>query len=299
MDRRLLFIINPISGIRNKQSLQELIREEVSAADLDYVIYPSVASGDYSYLNPIIKKEKITDIVIAGGDGTINQAIAGLNHHHLPFGILPLGSGNGLAFTAGIPKNIRKAIRIALAGKSEETDAFLVNDQFACMLVGLGFDAQVAHDFANDPKRGLTTYVKKTISNFIKAKTYPFILHCQGKEIRTNALFISIANSNQFGNNFTIAPRASLSDGLLDVVIMAKQNRFLTLVEAMKQISGFNDLQSLDVLDERAHLLYFQTRDLSISNTQLAPMHVDGDPVASHRKINIKMLKGYFRLIKP
>lgn len=297
MERHLLFIVNPISGTRSKQSLESMIREEATQAGINYVIYPSVASGDYSFLLPIIKKEKITDVIIAGGDGTINQVIGSLKHLPLQFGIIPLGSGNGLAFSAGIPKDSRKAIHVALAGKSIAADAFLVNKQFACMLVGLGFDAQVAHDFAKDPRRGLTTYVKKTFSNFITSKTYPFLIHTQNKEIKTNALFISIANSNQFGNNFTIAPRASLCDGLLDVVIMTKQNRLVALLEAMRQISGYNQLQSLEMLNEKAHILYFQTDQLSITNTQLAPMHIDGDPVSSQRNISIELLPGSFRLI--
>ena len=167
------------------------------------------------------------------------------------------------------------------------------------MLCGLGFDAQVAHDFANDPKRGLMTYVKKTVANFFSAKSYPFILTIGEKEIKTNAFLISIANSNQFGNHFTIAPQASLTDGLLDIVVMTKQNKFSVLIQALMQVGGFNKLKEFDVMNEKAAVLYFQTNELEIRNSKEAPMHIDGDPVETMKKLRIKMLAGCFRMIVP
>jgi diacylglycerol kinase (ATP) len=299
VNRKLLYIVNPISGKGNKSSLQEIIKAKTTAGGFEFAIYPSVASGEYSFLLPIIKEQKFTDVVIAGGDGTINQVVNSLRKTKVQFGIIPCGSGNGLAFSAGIPKNPEKALEIIFKGKSEWCDAFLLNETFACMLCGLGFDAQVAHDFANDPKRGLTTYIKKTISNFFTAKTYPFVLTTNGKQIKTDALFISIANSNQFGNHFTIAPKASLSDGLLDIVVMAKQNKLLALLQAFRQVGGFNQLQKFEVLNENASVLYFQTKEIKIENPQLAPMHIDGDPIETLNKINVQILKDSFRLIYP
>lgn len=299
VNRKLLYIVNPISGKGNKSSLQEIIKTKSTAAGFDFAIYPSVASGDYSFLLPIIKEQKFTDVIIAGGDGTINQVVNNLRKAKVQFGIIPCGSGNGLAFSAGIPKNPEKALEITFKGQTEWCDAFLLNETFACMLCGVGFDAQVAHDFANDPKRGLTTYIKKTISNFFTAKTYPFVLTTNGKQIKTDALFISIANSNQFGNHFTIAPKASLNDGLLDIVVMAKQNKLLALLQAFRQVGGYNQLQKFEVLNENASVLYFQTKKIKIENPQLAPVHIDGDPAETANKLNVQILKDSFRLIYP
>jgi len=299
MQRKLIYIVNPISGTKNKTSLRDIIEINTVDAGFDFAIYPSVESGDYSFLIPIIKEQQFTDVVIAGGDGTVNQVVNSLGKMKLQFGILPCGSGNGLAFSAGIPKNYEKALRIIFKGKSNWCDAFLVNEKFACMLCGLGFDAQVAYDFANDPKRGLTTYIKKAVSNFFIAKTYPFVLSTHGKAIKTDALFISIANSNQFGNNFTIAPKASLNDGLLDIVVMAKQNKLSALLHAFRQVSGYNRLQKLEVINENASVLYFQTDEIKIENPGLAPIHIDGDPAETKKKISVAILKDSFRLICP
>lgn len=279
--------------------MQEIIRTKTTAAGFEFAVYPSVASGDYSFLFPIIKEQGFTDVIIAGGDGTINQVINSLRKLNVQFGIIPCGSGNGLAFSAGIPKNSGKALQIIFEGKSEWCDAFLINETFACMLCGLGFDAQVAHDFANDPKRGLTTYIKKTVSNFFTAATYLFVLKTNGRQIKTDALFISIANSNQFGNQFTIAPKASLNDGLLDIVVMTRQNKLSALVQAFRQVGGYNKLQTLEVMNEKASVLYFQTAEIKIENPQSAPMHIDGDPVETENKLNVAILKDSFRLVFP
>lgn len=299
MKRKLLYILNPISGTRKKSSLQEIIQTKTSKAGFEFEIFPSVASGDYSFLHSIIREKNFTDIIIAGGDGTVNQAVNSLRKINLPFGIIPCGSGNGLAFSGGIPKNREKALQIIFRGNSQWCDAFMINESFACMLCGLGFDAQVAHDFANDPQRGLSTYIKKTVSNFFTAKTYPFVLTTRGREIKADALFISIANSNQFGNRFTIAPEARLNDGLLDIVVMTKQNKLNALLQTLKQVAGYNRLQKPEVINEKASVLYFQTNEIKIENPRLAPMHIDGDPAETLHNLNIRILKDSFRLICP
>jgi YegS/Rv2252/BmrU family lipid kinase len=298
--RKILFIVNPISGTANKQSLQELIKTKTTAAGIPFSIYPSVADGDYSYLDPIIEEEKYTEIIVAGGDGTVNQSINSLKKHKLPFGIIPCGSGNGLAFSAGLPKNPEKALAIALTGNSEWTDAFTINNQFACMLCGLGFDAQVAHDFAQDKKRGLVTYVKKVMQNFFTSTPYPFTLTIDDRQsLQLDAYFISIANSNQFGNNFTIAPKASLTDGLLDIVIMTRQNKLNILLQTIKQVTGLNQLQQVEKINEQSSVVYFQTKKLLIENPELAPLHLDGEPIESAEKLSIKILPKSFQLIYP
>jgi YegS/Rv2252/BmrU family lipid kinase len=250
-------------------------------------------------LDELIEAGKFTHIAIAGGDGTINQSINSLKKHNLPFAIIPCGSGNGLAFSAGIPKNINSALDITFNGKVEWTDAFSVNQQFACMLCGLGFDAQVAHDFALDKKRGLITYVKKVIQNFFTAKPYPFVLKLNDKTIKLDAFFISIANSNQFGNNFTIAPKASLTDGLLDVVVVTQQTKLNLLLQTLMQVTGFNQLQKAENINKDTSVVYFQTSTIEIINTALAPLHIDGEPVESVKKMDIKIQPKSFQLVYP
>ena len=288
MGRQFIYIINPISGTRNKQGLEKKITEGTKAANIPFTIFPSVASGDYSFLQPIIKEKKITDVIIVGGDGTISQVVGSLLGCNVNFGIIPSGSGNGLAYTAKIPPQPLKALSVILKGKPVATDGFMINGQFACMLCGLGLDAQVAFDFAQQSRRGLGTYVKQVVKNFFSAKTFPFEINAGGQSLVTDAFFISIANSNQFGNHFTIAPMASLSDGLLDIVIVTSQHKLSVVLKTVWQISGRNKLQTTNLIQKSKGVIYFQTDALSIRNQGGAPMHIDGDPAETPRSA------GYF-----
>jgi YegS/Rv2252/BmrU family lipid kinase len=299
LHRYILYIINPISGTRTKKDLQAFVEKETKARGIDYQVFPSVANGDYSFLYGLIEEKKVTDVVIAGGDGTVSQVVHSLLRFPLRFGILPCGSGNGLAFAAGIPKQTAKALNIIFKAHAKIVDGYYINNQFACMLTGLGFDAKVAHDFANQPKRGLATYVKQTIKNFIAAKTYSFMVDIGHSTFTTDAFFISIANSNQFGNHFTIAPKASLSDGLLDIVIVTKQSKLSMIRQTLKQVRGKNELQTKAIGEGKQAVIYFQCDSITILNHQQAPMHIDGDPAATPEKVTVKILPACFNLIQP
>ncbi len=165
------------------------------------------------------------------------------------------------------------------------------------MLCGLGFDAKVAHEFAKQPRRGLGTYASVVRKNFFSAPSYRFELSSNGIRFNTDAFFISIANSNQFGNNFTIAPKALLSDGLLDIVIVKKMAKPLLLLTIMKQVLAGRINQVENSLQQP--VIYFQTKELEIKNTDMAPLHIDGDPAETPEYLKIKVLKKCFRLISP
>ncbi len=297
MRRKIIYIVNPVSGTRSKDRVQNIIAAETLKSGIPFRFLSSVASGDYSFLKESILEEKITDIVVAGGDGTISQVVDSLKEMPVCFGIIPCGSGNGLAFGAGIPKSPKKAVEIVFGNHAQTIDGFRVNGRFACMLCGIGFDAQVAHDFANAGQRGLTTYVKKVFSNFFTANPYPFKIKLEDHSFKVEAYFISIANSNQFGNHFTIAPKASLSDGLIDVVIVTDQSKFTLLYNTVKQVSGLNDIQVKEKLNENKSVIYFQTQEITISNYQEAPLHIDGEPVLSSKKIHVTAEPACFKLL--
>ncbi len=299
MDRKFIYLINPISGTKSKELLTAIITKRTSAQNIPFEILHSNAAGDYNYLGEKISAEKISDIIICGGDGTVNQVAGSLLGIAVNIGIIPMGSGNGLAFAAKIPKQVNKALEIIFAGNASYIDSFYINQKFSCMLCGLGFDAQVAHDFAKQPKRGLMTYVKQSIRNFIKAKPYPFELKIEGSSLETNAFFVSIANSNQFGNNFTIAPRASLQDGLLDIVVVNEMSKLRLIWTVLKQIRIGQVRLYEDKKYHRNDIHYFQTKIITINNPQLAPLHIDGDPVETAPVFEIRIIEKAFKLLMP
>ncbi|WP_188934403.1 diacylglycerol/lipid kinase family protein [Puia dinghuensis] len=304
--RKIIYLINPISGTGGKFSLQEMIRQKTGEKGIAYSILPTNAEGDYAFLLPFIEQTAVTDIIVCGGDGTVSAVAAALAGVDVRIGIVPMGSGNGLAFAAGIPKDVERALEIIFTANASPIDGFLINGQFSCMLCGIGFDAKVAEEFASQTKRGFRTYVRVTLKNFFNARPYPFRLRIpsgngQDASFGEEAFFISIANGNQFGNNFTIAPKASLHDGLLDIVIAKKTNQLRFLVSVIRQVMGGYRVLAKPEAESgaRIKIIYFQTPALVIENPGHAPLHIDGDPKASASEFHISVVPKAIQLIQP
>ncbi|MBC7510486.1 MAG: YegS/Rv2252/BmrU family lipid kinase [Ferruginibacter sp.] len=299
MQRKIIYFINPISGTKDKTPALKIIAARTRQQNIPFEILHTNPQGNYFFLKEKIENEAITDIVICGGDGTVSQVASSLIDQDINIGIIPMGSGNGLALAAKIPKEIHKALDVIFTGKGRYIDSFFINDVFSCMLCGLGFDAQVAHDFSKQSSRGLGTYIKKTIENFITANPYPFEIVNKGKSFATEAFFISIANSNQFGNRFTIAPQASLNDGLLDIVIVKKMSKMRMLLAVIKQIMAGKINEHDEKTFHKKDILYFQTSQLIIYNLATAPLHIDGEPAYTAKKLVVKIIPDAFKLIQP
>jgi diacylglycerol kinase (ATP) len=297
MQRRFIYFINPVSGTKSKEALLQIIQQKTTAQKIPFEILHTNAAGEYAYLHDKIAAENITDVIVCGGDGTVSQIACALMGVKINIGIVPMGSGNGLALAANIPKNAVKALDVIFKGKAEYIDSFYINNRFSCMLCGLGFDAQVAHNFAKQQTRGLKTYVKESLKNFIKAKPYNFKIEVEGKIITTEAFFISIANSNQFGNNFTIAPQASLHDGVLDIVIVNKMSKLRMMWTVLEQIKLGQVRPYEDKKYHHNEIHYFQTKAVTIHNLSLAPLHIDGEPVDTAETFEVKIIEKAFMLL--
>lgn len=291
--------MNPISGTSKKDGLRKLIERETAGQGIPFEIAITNAEGDYDFLRDKVTRERFTDVVMIGGDGTVNQVTSVLRDLPIRFGIIPVGSGNGLARAAGIPTKPQQALALIFAGHTKRIDSFLINDQFSCMLSGIGLDAQVAHDFAHKASRGLMMYTQQSIANYFKAHPYQFEIVLDNFSFFTEAFFVSIANSNQFGNNFTIAPQASICDGLLDIVIVQKMSKAKLPFAILQQVRGNNKLQQLVDDMSQKNILYFQTSALTIRNLKQAPLHIDGEPRDTADVFTIRVLADCFELIQP
>lgn len=295
-----MYLVNPLSGTIKKGPFLFSVKSITESKGIDYEIEETSAEGNYFLLKEKIVEGSFTDVVIIGGDGTVRQVTNALRDvEHLCFGIIPLGSGNGLARAAKIPTKPLQALSLVFAGTAQKIDSFTVNNHFSCMLSGIGFDAKVAHDFAEKATRGLFTYTQQSLINYFKAHPYQFEVTTEDFSFFTEAYSISIANSNQFGNNFTIAPQASLTDGLLDVVIVQKMHKARLPFAVLKQIRGNNKLQKIVDDLSKSNVLYFQTPCIKINNLKHAPFHIDGDPAPSSDAFEARIIKDCFWLIQP
>jgi diacylglycerol kinase (ATP) len=297
--RSILYLVNPIAGTRTKQGLESFLKQKSEAAGLKHAVVHSTKDMDVATLRHWVDDAHATDLVVCGGDGTVNLAASALQGTDINLGVIPVGSGNGLARCAGIPLKPTDAFEIILKGNIQLTDAFKVNDHFSCMLSGIGLDAAVAHRFAHGNSRGLYNYTKQTLIQFFKAHPYQFEVTLPDFSFFTDAFFISIANSNQFGNNMTIAPKASLSDGLLDLVIVQKMPKAGMPLAILRQVRGNNKLHTLAESVGKRNIIYLQTPSVKISNKHHAPLHVDGDPCDTADNFDVEIMPGAFKLLVP
>ena len=299
MKRKLLYLINPISGTKRKPLLKKTIEKRTAGQKLSFEIGETRSDGDYASLREHIINEKFTDVIICGGDGSVSTITSFLLGTDVSIGIVPTGSGNGLALAAGIPYSTEKALEIIFKGQSSPIDGFRINDKFSCMMCGIGCDAQIAHDFANRKVRGLKTYLQLSALQYFKAQSFNFTIKTKDLSTDIDAFFITISNSNQFGNNITIAPKASLNDGLFDIVIVKKMNKLMLPFALLHQISGINALEELKNYRNNKNIIYFQAREATIINNGNAPLHIDGEPEPLTGKIKFKILPNAFRLLQP
>lgn len=299
MKRKILYLINPVSGTKRKPAIKAAIEKRNSAAAIDFEITQTRSDGNYTELHDHILAQKITDVVVCGGDGSVSTVSSFLLDLNVAIGIIPTGSGNGLALAAGIPYSTGGALDVIFKGYSSFIDGFLINDKFSCMMCGMGIDAEVAHDFALSRIRGLLTYIKLSAIHYFKARPYSFTIETSDRTLNVEAFFVTIANSNQFGNYVTIAPRASLTDGLFDVVIVKKMNKLMLPFALMHQIAGANPLTEFINYRDNKNIIYFQASEAVITNNQEAPLHVDGEPQPFTGKIKLKIMPNAFRLLQP
>ncbi|MBO0949602.1 diacylglycerol/lipid kinase family protein [Fibrella forsythiae] len=213
----LLVIINPLSGtlpLAQREGLRAFIAAEANRQAYHAEIVTTTRAGQATELATQAVQRGIRRVLVMGGDGTINETARALRQTATALGIVPMGSGNGLARHLGLPMNPQKAAERALAGKPVLIDSGELNDHPFFCTAGLGFEAYVAHEFAKQPTRGLQTYIKTAYRSFWSYKPAEYLV--DGKE--TGPLFsLTAANAAQFGNNAWIAPNANIADGKLDL----------------------------------------------------------------------------------
>ena len=212
--------MNPISGTSNKKGIPDLIRSGIDTERFDYEIRLTEYAGHAAVIAAEARDNHIDIVVAVGGDGTVNEVARSLVHSDTALGIIPCGSGNGLARHLMLPLNVKKAIAVINKCEIHKLDYGVINGHDFFCTCGMGFDAFVSQKFAESGKRGPITYLENILREGLKYKPETYVVEDETGTKRYKAFLISCANASQYGNNAYIAPQASMSDGLLDVVIM-------------------------------------------------------------------------------
>ncbi|MEP2772800.1 MAG: diacylglycerol kinase family protein [Fulvivirga sp.] len=280
--RKLLFIINPNSGTRRKNRIPDLIEKLIDKSANDYEIVFTTKPKEATAISAA-RKGDFDTIVAVGGDGTINEVARPIINSDTALGIIPMGSGNGLARHLGIPLNVKKAIKLLNKAHVSSIDTIKLNDLAFLNVAGVGFDAHIANAFATSKKRGFITYAKLTLGELRRFKYTGCKLRIDGVEQIENTPFIvSVANSTQYGNNAKIAPQAHITDGLMDICVLQKIPFWYYPMLAVRLFSG--------TLSKSKYYSCKQGKEVFISfqkGNKPQPIHLDGDPFVVKNEIKL------------
>lgn len=273
--------MNPISGTSDKKDIPYLIEELLDKEQFDYSIRETEYAG-HAYEIAKESKEQGIDIVVAvGGDGTVNEVGRALVHSNTALGIIPTGSGNGLARHLLIPMKIKWAIQVINDCEITDLDYGIINEHPFFCTCGVGFDAFISEKFAEAGKRGPITYLENILKEGLKYKPETYEIEAENGTIKKKAFLISCANASQYGNNAYIAPQASMSDGMIDVIIMEP---FDALEASQISIEMFNK-----TLDKNNKIKTFRSKEIKIYRKAPGVIHYDGDPVETGKEIVVTL----------
>lgn len=267
---KLLVVVNPISGTHSKKGLKERLGSLLSEAGFDVTAETTRYAGHASELSRKAVSDGYRGVIVCGGDGTVNEVASQLVGTDVAMGIVPCGSGNGLARHADIAADVEKAARIIDAEDIRVCDYGTVNGKPFFCTFGMGFDAAVSDRFAAAASRGKMAYIKSALHEFVNYKARNYRIVADGNELNVNAMIVAVCNANQYGNNAYIAPRASITDGLLDLVIVRDMSKLKTVLAGMELMAG--------TIFDNSNVLHYPVRNVTIETDSAASAHVDGEP---------------------
>lgn len=287
--KTISFIINPISGTREKGSWPEIIRQIVDTSRFNIRIFFTEGVGHASKLAQRQIKKGVLYIVAVGGDGTVNEVAKAVRDTPAAMGIVPCGSGNGLARHLHIPLNLTNALKLINEAAIVSIDYGTVNDKPFFCTFGVGFDAQISHSFAKSKKRGFRTYVSVIVKEFFRYRSRKYKLKIDGNKFKTRAMMVTIANSAQFGNNGYISPYANITDGKLDVCIVRP---FPKIQAAFFAFRLFRKR-----IHKSSYYRMIKGENIVLKRKHEGDVHLDGEPYTMGKKLKIKIVPKGLRVL--
>ncbi len=225
------FIVNPIAGSGKNEIQLDLLHQFFEPEHYKVVIKYSEYRKHATTLTLESINEGATIIVACGGDGTINEVARCLVNSNIVLGIMAMGSGNGLASNLKIPRNLNKALLLLKNQNVKKIDVGCLNDNYFFSNAGVGIAANVVRHYENSRKRKLFSYIKASLRSLRELKEENLIkVTTENQTLLLNPLMLFISNSNELGYNVSLTPKASLQDGLLDIILVPKINRFRTFL---------------------------------------------------------------------
>ena len=278
----MLFIVNPISGKSRKARIIAHLKEKGM----------KVVCTEYAGHAEVLSREAAERIIVAvGGDGTVNEVARGIVGTDKVLGIIPCGSGDGLALHLGISRYYKQAVKTIMNGKKIKIDSGLINGRPFFSVCGTGFDAIVSERFAKSGKRGIMNYIEIGLKTWMEYKPQKHIVEIDGQSFEMDASLITVGNSSQWGNNAKITPRADIEDGYLDMTAVDRVSALEMPALALELMTG--------TLNWNNKVHCYRGREIKIFRPTPGPAHADGDWFSAGNDLEIRILPQSLNVIVP
>lgn len=291
LKKHITFIVNPISGTHNKDAILQLIDKKLDRSRYDYDIRKTEYAGHATLIADELVKKGEHMVIAIGGDGTINEIGRALIHTDTAMGIIPCGSGNGLARHLHIPMSPKGAIDVINEGAIKDIDCGVIDGHPFFCTCGVGFDAFVSLKFADSGRRGLLTYLENTLHESLTYKPETYEIENEQGTMKYKAFLIACANASQYGNNAYIAPQASLTDGMMDITILEP---FTVLDVPSLSFQLFNK-----TIDQNSRIKTLKEKKITIHRTQEGVFHYDGDPTMGGKDLEVEIIPKGLKVMAP
>lgn len=289
--KHLVFVVNPHSGTDRIKAVQDAIDKVINKQLYTHeLVYTKRPKHGIDLAKEAAGKGAFA-VVAVGGDGSVNDVMAGLLGTDTALGIMPKGSGNGMARTMEIPLEIEGSIGVINQGKVEKIDIGYANGRPFISNAGVGFDALISKKFTESKRRGLMAYSWLVTKYLWLYKEWDWHITIDGEKIRTKAFLINVANGQQFGYNFKIAPDASYTDGLLDLIIIKKFPKALGAPIVVRAMNG--------TLTKSPYVDCYRGREITITHPELKLMQADGDAHSCANRIEFKIVPAALKVLVP
>lgn len=286
--KRVAFVVNPNSGAKRRENIITLISKNLSdKTPYDILVWEH--ANNFEYIRQQITSGKYSIVVAVGGDGTVNAVAKNLINTGIAMGIIPRGSGNGLARTLGIPMNTVEAIKRIESGTIRTIDNGFINGKAFFCTAGIGFDAHIGSLFAGNKKRGLSSYVQIILKQFFSYKPKEYVIEFNDETIKIKAFLLTFANAGQYGNDFYIAPQAKMDDGLLHLVVL-KPIKLLSVCYLIVKILTRKAHQSKNILT-------FTSKNIKVKNLATEAIHFDGEPDIIENEIEVNINQASLKVL--
>jgi len=290
--KKIVTIINPVSGTTSKKKIPELFNRLIPSEEFEKEFLFSEYHGHAFELAGKAVEQRADYVIAVGGDGTVNEVAKALVNSDSALGIVPMGSGNGLARDLSIPLDVHGALDVILEHNIASIDYCKANDNIFFCTCGVGFDALISQRFAEEKRRGYFTYLKNIVHEYFKFKPEAYKIEFEtGETVNIKAFLVTCANASQYGNNAYIAPLAEMNDGLIDVAVVVPFNSW--------DIIGMAFQMFTKQLTKNPKAHYYKAKKLTVTRQQAGIVHLDGEPVALENPVTIEVFHSGLKVLAP